>query len=385
MVKILHTGDIHLDSPMSSLDLSSAEAAREKHRQTFKKMMRYAIDEKIDMILVSGDMFDSKYVTKQTRDMVVDCFAEFAKPVVIAPGNHDPYYSVSLYKDGALPKNVYIFSSDELQIFDFEELDVSIFGYAFLTPSLTHSPLAQAPSHAHSLCKTRILCAHADTESPISNYAPVLVEDIEKLGFSYAALGHIHNPPAIRSDNTVINYCGFLFGRSFDEIGEGGAYLVNIDGGTTDIQRVSFSSHRFIKDELDVSGAKSNAEIAKKISAYITKNSYGKDISLCLSLVGTVDLELLINKTELQKSNAEIFELKLKDLTTPVPDNEYLKNDPSLRGEFYRNLLPSLTSEDTNTRRLAAEALYLGLCAIDGINVSAMLGTDDEKKGGGAL
>ena len=93
----------------------------------------------------------------------------------------------------------------------------------------------------------------------------------------------------------------------------------------------------------------------------------------------------MINKTELQKSNAEIFELKLKDLTTPVPDNEYLKNDPSLRGEFYRNLLPSLTSEDTNTRRLAAEALYLGLCAIDGINVSAMLGTDDEKKGGGAL
>ena len=381
MVKILHTGDIHLDSPMSSLHLAAAEAARDKHRQTFRKMMQYAIDEKVDMLLISGDMFDGKYITKQTKDMLISCFAEFAKPVVIAPGNHDPYYSVSIYKDGSLPKNVYVFSSDELQIFDFEQLGVSVYGYAFLTPSLTHSPLAQAEHSNQSTCNTRILCAHADINAPISNYGPVLVEDIEKFDFSYAALGHIHNPPTINSSNTVINYCGFLFGRSFDELGEGGAYLVSIDGDKTNVEKVSFASHRFIKEELDVSGAKDNGEITERISAHVSKNGYGKDISLCLSLVGTVPIELLINKTVLEKSDTELFELKIKDLTTPVPDNEYLKNDPSLRGEFYRNLLPSLTSEDIATRKLASEALYLGLCAIDGINVTAILGADDEKKG----
>lgn len=383
MVKILHTGDIHLDSPMSSLDLASAEAARDKHRQTFRKMMQYAIDEKVDMLLISGDMFDGKYITKETKDMVISCFAEFAKPVVIAPGNHDPYYSVSLYKDGSLPKNVYVFSSDELQIFDFESLDISVYGYAFLTPSLTHSPLAKAQYNREASCKTKILLAHADTTSPISNYAPVLVEDIEKFGFSYAALGHIHNPPSIRSKNTVINYCSFLFGRSFDELGEGGAYIVKLDNEKTEVERVTFSVHRFIKEELDVSGTKDNSEIAERISSHINKNAYGKDTSLYLSLVGTVPLELLINKSELEKSNTKLFELRIKDLTTPVPDNEYLKNDPSLRGEFYRNLLPSLTSEDSDTRRIAAEALYLGLCAIDGINVTAILGADDDKRVGG--
>ena len=56
MIKILHTGDLHLDSPLSSLEFSVAEAAREEHRRVFEKMMRFAIDEALDMILISGDL-----------------------------------------------------------------------------------------------------------------------------------------------------------------------------------------------------------------------------------------------------------------------------------------------------------------------------------------
>ncbi len=378
MVKILHTGDLHLDSPMSNLELSAAEAARDEHRRVFEKMMRYAIDEKIDMILISGDLFDGKYITQHTKNLVIKCFAEFARPIIIAPGNHDPYSATSLYRDGSLPENVYVFSSEELQVFDFDELHISVYGYAFETAALRTSPLSKfLPKPYMEGENRRILCAHADIVSPISNYAPVTVAEIEGYDFSYAALGHIHNPPEVKSDKTLINYCGFLFGRSFDEIGEGGAYLVTIDENKTDAERIVFSDHKFIRETLDVSGARDNAEISGKISSFISEKGYSKDTSLSLSLIGTLPLELVLNK-KLLESVKSVSELKIKDMTTPMPDGESLKNDPTLRGEIYRTLLPKLSGDDADERKCAAEALRLALCAIDGTALSGILQIDEE-------
>ena len=384
MIKILHTGDLHLDSPLSSLDFSAAEAAREEHRRIFEKMMRYAINETLDMILISGDLFDGKYITPRTKELVIGLFSEFKRPVVISPGNHDPYSVVSLYRDGSLPDNVYVFSSEEVQRFDFDELGVSVFGYAFVTPSLEYSPLVRFLDKSSFTNNTKILCAHADVTSPISKYAPITVSDIEKYDFSYAALGHIHNPPSVSSENTLINYCGFLYGRSFDELGEGGAYLVTLDEGKAVAEHVIFSEHRFLREELDVSGAENNAEISKKISQFINDRGYTKETSLRLSLIGKVSIDLVINNKNIEKEFSNLFELEIRDLTTPIPDNEYLMYDLSLRGEFYRTLLPKLTSDDIEERKCAAEALWLGLCAIEGTNISSMVELSDDKISGGA-
>ena len=379
MVKILHTGDLHLDSPMSSLELGAAEAARDGHRKVFAKMMQYAIDEKIDMILICGDLFDGKYITPCTKELVIKYFSEFKKPIIIAPGNHDPYSAISIYRNGALPENVYVYSSEELQVFDFDELGVSVYGYAFLSPSLRHSPLSAFPAMTYrNGDNKRILCAHAELQATSSNYAPITVGEIEQYGFSYAALGHIHNPPKINSDKTLINYCGFLFGRSYDELGDGGAFVVTINENKTSADRIVFSEQRFARDELDVSGARDTKDIEAKISEFITKKGYGTNTSLRLSLLGTLPLELHVDQKALERFPHGLAELNVKDITTPMPDGEYLENDPSLRGELYRTLLPKLRSDDAEGRKCALEALRLALCAIDGINLSNVIGTDEE-------
>ena len=378
MVKILHTGDLHLDSPLSTLDFSSAEKARDEHREVFKKMMRYAIDEKIDVLLISGDLFDGKYITQSTKDLVIKYFAEFQKPVIIAPGNHDPYSLISLYRDGSLPENVYVFSSEDIQVFDFDELGISVYGYAFVTAALRSSPLGKfLPKPRAEGDNKRILCAHADTVSPISNYAPISVPQIEAYDFSYAALGHIHNPPEVKSDKTLINYCGFLFGRSFDELGDGGAYLVTVEEDRTDAERIVFSSQKFVKETLDVSDAQDSAGVWDKISAFIREKGYGESTSLSLSLTGTVPPELVLNAAALQSAEHGLFMLKIKDMTTPMPDGNYLASDVSLRGEIYRTLLPKLQSDDADERKCAAEALRLALCAIDGNSLSAILNIEE--------
>ena len=224
----------------------------------------------------------------------------------------------------------------------------------------------------------RLLCAHADLGVPLSKYAPLTVTDIERFDFSYAALGHVHNPSEINSSRTPINYCGFLFGRSFDELGEGGAFLVTIDGAKTDAVRKVFSSHSFVREELDVSGALDESELSQKITDFINEKGYGQNISLRLTLVGTVDIGLNVNTKSLERCKAELSALEIKDRTTPVPDGDFLMRDPSIKGEIYRTLLPKLESDDIEERKLAARALSIAICALDGQNVSSVIDLDEK-------
>jgi len=374
MVKILHTGDLHLDSAFSSLSISESENAREESRKTFKKMMDYAKENSYDMVLISGDLFDAKYITTATRELVKKCFADVGCPVIIAPGNHDPYPTVPLYREGELSDNVYIFSSEEMQVFDFDELGVSVCGYAFMSERMNVSPLESftRPDTDNTL----ILCAHADVASPTSKYAPISARLIDSFDFAYAALGHIHNPPEITSRNTLIRYCGFPTGRSFDELGDGGALSVTIEDNEATAERIIFSSHRFLEDTLDISDAETASEIESKITEYAREAEYGEDTSLSLTLTGSVSFELVIDTEELSKTKTALRTLKIKNDTLPVLSGESLAKDITLRGELYRTLLPKLESEDPAERRTAAAALRIGLFAIDGKNLSDIISVD---------
>ena len=86
-----------------------------------------------------------------------------------------------------------------------------------------------------------------------------------------------------------------------------------------------------------------------------------------------------------ESTSSEISELQIRNNTFPLHDSDYLMRDPSLRGELYRTLLPKLSSDDPDERQCATKALRLGLCAIDGISLTSILGIDENESNGGAV
>ena len=62
-------------------------------------------------------------------------------------------------------------------------------------------------------------------------------------------------------------------------------------------------------------------------------------------------------------------DVEIKNETTPDIKSCRLENDMTLRGEFFRMLLPMLESGTPEERTRAAAALRLGLCAMDGGNL----------------
>lgn len=368
-MRFLHTGDLHLDSSFCSSNILIANERREAQRRTFGRIFELAREEKCQMVLISGDLFDSKYVTPETRRYVLEVFSSSDIPIVIAPGNHDPYIAGSFYKSADIPENVYIFSSSELQCFDFPELATRVFGYAFTSPSLTVSPLVGARSDKEG-DEIRLLCAHADLAAPISRYCPVTVGDISGLDIDYAALGHIHNRAVDDSaGGSVVRYCGFPEGRSFDETGDGGVFIVDCEvGGNVSYKRVSVSQQKYEIREIDISDRRERSEITALIRDTVAEISEDKASHLRLLLQGCVDCDELPDIKELERelTVGNVLSLEIRNMTVPVADILSLSTDPTLRGEFYRALYSGLVDEDPKVRERTALALQIGLSAIEG-------------------
>ena len=365
-MKLLHTADLHLDSPFHSTDAYTAEERREAQRRVLERIFACAREEDCDLILIAGDLFDGKYVTPETEELVYRLLSEAARPVFIAPGNHDPYGAGSVYKKLERLENVYVFSTTEIQCFELETLRVRVFGYAFTSAALTESPLSVAEPPVKAGW-THLLCAHGDLNTPMSRYCPLTAGDIEKFEIDYAALGHIHNCEGAAGDNPRIRYSGFAEGRSFDELGDGGVLIVTAEAGEpVRAERRVVSEERYRIDEVDLSEAAEPADIRRLLCRRAEAYEAQAGTHLRLLLTGTVAAELLSDLPALSEElRGGLASLELKDFTLPIADARALSQDITLRGAFYRALYPRLIADDPAVRKQAAQALQIGLAAID--------------------
>lgn len=364
-MKILHTADLHLDSAFGASSPSESAARRGRQREVLRKIFSVAVSEKCDMVLIAGDLFDTSFVTPETRECCVSLFSEFGKPVVIAPGNHDPYVDGSFYKSSELPENVYVFTSDSLQYFDFPNEKITVAGFAFTSAALLKNPLeGEVPVRQNE--SRLVLCAHTELDALTTRYAPIQRSDIERYGFDYAALGHVHNVPVITDS---IRYSGFPEGRGFDEQGEGGVLIITLDGDKAPVtERRIISEQRYITEELSVDGFATSEEIELAVRKRIKHLAeQGGRTYLRLELVGFAHADGIPDIGALEREIHEgIGTLEITDSTLLLPDRNFLEKDTTLRGELYRTLKGRLTSESDAERKLAVRALKIGLAAIDG-------------------
>ena len=91
-IKILHSADLHLDSPFQGLTAGKAAIRRGEQRQLLSALGILAREEKVDIVLLAGDLLDSGNTYYETGEELARCLGQLEMPVFISPGNHD-YYS----------------------------------------------------------------------------------------------------------------------------------------------------------------------------------------------------------------------------------------------------------------------------------------------------
>jgi len=368
-LRFLHCSDIHLDLPFIGLSEEKSEERRRMQRSSFIKMMQYIRDTDINVVLMSGDIFNTEYATNSTAEVLIREFKNCPNTeFIISPGKYDYYTDNPIYASGRLPENCHVFSSSQLSRFDFEDYNITVYGWAFMQDTLTENPLKDR--HVDDSSRVNIVCAYLDLNGEIdSTSCPVSLNDLKKFGADYYALGSRHEASKFASIGaSKYSYCGALECTGFDEPGLGGVNLITVDYGKDELaienKSISFGHIRFETEKLDVTGVNTSNEIINRISRMISDKKYDNETALRVELVGNIEPRFSVPRN-IENDAFGLYYFKLIDKTIPLWGTEYLKRDMSVKGEIFRQFYPMLTSENEEERLVAARAFRVALAALE--------------------
>ena len=108
-MKIIHCADLHLDSKLAGLSHNKAIARRQELTDTFRSLAAQAAENKIDAVVIAGDLFDDRFASARTKNEVADILAGCGSVhFYLLAGNHDGGFDEAFVK--RLPPNAHILS-----------------------------------------------------------------------------------------------------------------------------------------------------------------------------------------------------------------------------------------------------------------------------------
>ena len=236
MVKFLHTADWHIGIKLQGKDLL------EDQQYVMNNLISKIDETKPDFLIIAGDLYDrsvpSKEATTLLQELLVKINIECNIPIFAISGNHDSRERLAI-GEAWFSKHKFYLHTRLNQAFDkitIEDTDIYLLPYFEPFEAREHFEDATLTTHNSAtkrvideiyknidMNRTNILVAHTfvsggletDSEREISvgTVENVAVEIFEK--FDYVALGHLHNPNAIKEER--IKYSGSPMAYSFSE------------------------------------------------------------------------------------------------------------------------------------------------------------------------
>jgi DNA repair protein SbcD/Mre11 len=253
-MRLLHLADLHLDSPMRGLSVmeGAPDTAASCTREAFEAAVRFALAKSVDLVVIRGDVYDGDWQDFSTGVFFARQLAllrDGGIPVVVISGNHDAASRIT--RRLTLPEGTRTLSAKKPATVIFEDLGVAVHGQSFATREVTENLVAAYPPAVPDMLNVGLLhtslAGHPDHDA----YAACSPQDLERLGYDYWALGHVHirgracdGPPAF--------YSGCIQGRSVRECGAHGGLLVELErGDEPSVEPVNFDVLRWAIAEID--------------------------------------------------------------------------------------------------------------------------------------
>ena len=356
-MRILHAADLHLDSAFAGLAEEKAALLRQESRDILRRMVDWANDHAVDVMLLSGDLFDSDRMYSQTARTLAQALARFRGRIFVSPGNHDFYAPGSGYDAVDWPENVHIFTSRRPQTVLLRSLNASVTGAAF-TAAEEWEPFDGA-SFSGDDAPIRLGVLHGEVTRGESKYRAIPPAEIEKTNLTYLALGHVHRCAGVqRAGNTAYAYPGCLPGRGFDETGDKGFLYGEITPEKVELEFIPFAPRRYQSVTADITDRDPADAVRQALDP-----DCGQDICRVL-LTGSrrENFSLSALTSELSGLCAA---LELTDETYPEEDVWARCGEDSLRGLFLQNLRARYDSADEDEKRQLLQAARFGLAALD--------------------
>lgn len=377
VVRFIHTSDIHLDTSFAGSSFPSrlGDRKREAVRGTFRRIVEDARRDKVDFLLIAGDVFEHDRITPDTCEFLKGQL-ESLNPVrvFIAPGNHDPYIHGSPYREESWPANVHIFHSEDFESVELPHAGVRITGFGFMHSSLETRIFQRLPVLPQPLFN--IVLAHGSDLGRVpagkSKHGPFTIEEIAGKNVQYCALGHYHQQRRLQNpwDGAQVWYCGIPEGRGWDEEGACGYLFGEIsEDGELSIESRTCNQYPLRTLVVDCDAFSTREQV---LEAVLERRGvfFDSGTILRVRLVGSLDPRVDLSFPELEERLAgEALHIQWDDQTQPALDFESLAQEKTLRGRYVRMLNERIAAAPEQERDVLERARLYGVQALSGKEV----------------
>jgi exonuclease SbcD len=370
MLKILHTADIHLGAKFSGLGNKGA-SQREQLIVTFKNIVATAINEKVDIVLIAGDLFDSNQQPQKNIDLVIEQFNLLGSnniPVCLIPGTHDSLDSSSIYRkvdfEGKCP-NLKIFADENMSCKEYPGLDLTVYGKPNLSNRSSVSPLKGLRRSTSS--KFHIGMAHGSLYIPekIAEDDHVFrLDEVKSSGMDYLALGHWHRAYKCPADSPAW-YPGppeWIPGQAENGV----VLMVSLSPtGEVEVEPRKLGLRDYNEVEIDMNEIEDLAMLKSRISQGAGQNLIGR-----VTLKGLRDVELILNPEELEIELGEkFFHISVTDKSHPKSAEITEGEERLIASRFIRLMKGQIEGLEGEEKEIAENALQYGVALLDGKEV----------------
>ena len=318
-------------------------------------MIEYIKENEIPYLFIAGDLYDHEYVRQSTIDFINDCFKQILNTkIYITPGNHDPYLKNSYYAKYKWSQNVKIFTSKVEKV---ETNDFDLYGYGFEDFYLKESKIDEI--NIENRDKLNILITHASLDGGYDDkrdYNTISSSKLKRLGFDYIALGHIHKLN-LSNENKNIIYPGSTIALGFDELGEHGMIVGNIEKEQVRVEFVKLDDKEFREVQLDIT----NINEPEGLLQTLEEIEFEEKKLYKIILIGNRNFE--INTYKLYKQIEVRNIIKVKDRTKIGYDLNKIANNATLKGIFAKEMLDRFKDENIDKETLE-KAIEIGMEAL---------------------
>ena len=364
-VKIVHTADLHFDTPFNEVDEKQRLINKEELKEVFKNIINFCKEKHVDILLLAGDIFDNLTLSRETIHFIENIFNDIKETrVFISPGNHDPYDNNSFYKLIKWPENVYVFKGNLEKVY-IEELKTNVWGAAFNGKYVRKSILKGFSQNDEEI---NIMVIHGELSSSEegNEYNPITLKNIRESGMDYIALGHRHNfSGVLKEGSTFYSYSGCPQGRGFDETGDKGIVYGYVAKGFAELSFIKTCKRNYEEVYVDISNLFGYEEIREKILDSIKENDRKNNLYKII-LKGEVSEKFHIEeKIVKSKLLNDFYFCKVIDKTSIALDIKELSKGYSVKSIFVRKLVKKLKEAQTDEEREVIKmALKMGISSL---------------------
>lgn len=338
-MRIIHCADLHLDSSgiAAAGDREKSERRKKELLDTFCRMVQWAAENSADAVLMAGDIFDRDTAGRKSAETVL--YQIKTHPEIrfyYLKGNHDRKGFYSRTDD--IPDNLKLFSDTWTS---YEEKD----GVVIHGLEISGGGAGNVARFEADMEKINIVMLHGQVREGAGDdsSADIDIRELRNRGIDYLALGHVHRYMYSRLDSRgICCYSGCLEGRGFDDTGEHGFVLLDIDSGRKTV-RGSFipsGGRKIMEVSVDITGAESSGEVADRAEKAIAEAGGGENDMVQLVLEGDTEIDSDIEPEYVAGMlEWKYFGFRIKDRSRRHIDEESYMMDISLKGEFLRRVM----------------------------------------------